>query len=88
VRSIQNNETYTTGQQALSILAGWTAPEQTGLTADDRWDMVAAALRSAGCANPRRMPCHRSLAAQAAELADEMERDAAARATFTRRSAR
>ena len=81
-----DTKTHTTGTLALSILAGWTAP-QTGLTADDRWSMVAAALRAAGCTDPRPAPMsrHHAIEAEAAELVDVMERDSAARVTFARR---
>ena len=55
--TIQNTEAYTSSQVALSIMAGWIpAPKPPGLSAQDRWEIVAAALRAAGCENARPMP--------------------------------
>ena len=52
MRTIENGTAYTPGAQALSILAGWTAPEPAPLSAADRWQIVAVALRSIGCTDP------------------------------------
>jgi hypothetical protein len=86
MRTLKNEQAYSAGAHALSILAGWTAPEHTGFSADDCWQITAAALRSVGVTNPRRAPSHHSIETQAAELAGVLERDAAARNSFARRA--
>lgn len=42
MRTLRNITTDTTGHAALSIMAGWTAPLKTGLTAQNRWEIAAA----------------------------------------------
>jgi hypothetical protein len=42
VRTLKNTTTNTTGHAALSIMAGWTAPRKTGLSAQYRWGIAAA----------------------------------------------
>lgn len=53
--TIQNTKTYTAGEVALSILAGWTAAP------DDTWEIVRGALEDVGMPDARRAPI-RSLA--------------------------
>jgi hypothetical protein len=84
MRTVKNNDSYTSGSIALAIMAGWSDPEPSGLTADDRWQIVSTALRSVGVADPRPAPQHHALEALAAEVADVQERDFAARVTFHR----
>jgi hypothetical protein len=60
MRTLKNRKTYTSGQIALSILAGWTDVPYP--------------------------PQHHVWEAEAAELADVQERDAAARTAFQRRA--
>jgi hypothetical protein len=79
----QKTSSQYTSVEALSIMAGWS-PSQTCLNADDRWNIVSVALQAAGYPNPRHAPSHRSLEAEALEIEDIAERDAAARATFAR----
>jgi hypothetical protein len=43
VRTLKNTTMNTTGHAALSIMAGWTAPLKTGLSARNRWEIAAAA---------------------------------------------
>jgi hypothetical protein len=42
VRTLKNTTTNTTGHAALSIVAGWTAPLKTGISARNRWKVAAA----------------------------------------------
>jgi hypothetical protein len=42
VRTLKNTTTNTTRHAALSIMAGWTAPRKTGLSAQNRWEIAAA----------------------------------------------
>jgi hypothetical protein len=42
VRTLKNITTNTTGHAALSIMAAWTAPLKTGLSAQNRWEITAA----------------------------------------------
>jgi hypothetical protein len=49
-----DRQIHTTGSEALSILAGWSAAP-VGLSTDDRWQ-IAAALRVAKCTDPHPAP--------------------------------
>ncbi|MGF7213552.1 hypothetical protein GGE65_008197 [Skermanella aerolata] len=42
MRTLRNITTNTTGHAALSIMAGWTAPLKTDLSAQNRWEIAAA----------------------------------------------